>query len=81
MRSSFGLAEKIRRCAFVVAISSYGRSQLYRLVESRALAESEVVHCGLEADFFSNICGRARHSNTPRLRWPPLRAKRTIAAG
>ena len=29
----FGLAEKIRRCAFVVAISSYGRSQLYRLVD------------------------------------------------
>src|SRR5882672_11480843 len=30
---SLGLAEKIRRCAFVVAVSSYGRSQLYRLVE------------------------------------------------
>ena len=36
-----GLAEKIRRCAFVVAISSYGRSQLYRLVEAPALAEGE----------------------------------------
>ena len=28
-----GLKEKINRCAFVVAISSYGRSQLYRLLE------------------------------------------------
>ena len=36
-----GLAEKIRRCAFVVAISSYGRSQLYRLVETPALAEGK----------------------------------------
>ena len=28
-----GLAEKVRRCNFVVAISSFGRAQLYRLVE------------------------------------------------
>ena len=35
-----GLAGEDRaRCAFVVAISSFGRSQLYRLVEPRALAQ------------------------------------------
>src|SRR5207253_10028383 len=28
-----GLAEKIRRAAFVVAVSSFGRSQLFRLVD------------------------------------------------
>ena len=46
-----GLAEKIRRCAFVVAISSYGRSQLYRLVEHPSWSKVRVVHCGLEPAF------------------------------
>jgi colanic acid/amylovoran biosynthesis glycosyltransferase len=46
-----GLAEKIRRCAFVVAISSFGRSQLYRLVEYRYWSKVHVVHCGLESAF------------------------------
>jgi colanic acid/amylovoran biosynthesis glycosyltransferase len=48
-----GLAEKIRRCAFVVAISSYGRSQLYRQVPSDYWRKIKIVHCGLEADFHS----------------------------
>jgi glycosyltransferase involved in cell wall biosynthesis len=48
-----GLAEKIRRCAFVVAISSFGRSQLYRLVETRHWPKVKVVHCGLEGTYFS----------------------------
>ena len=47
-----GLAEKIRRCAFVVAISSYGRSQLYRLVDHRALAKVKVVHLRAGAKLF-----------------------------
>ena len=46
-----GLPEKIRRCAFVVAISSYGRSQLYRFVEHQHWPKVQVVHCGLEPDF------------------------------
>jgi colanic acid/amylovoran biosynthesis glycosyltransferase len=46
-----GLAEKIRRCAFVVAISSFGRSQLYRLVGYRFWSKVQVVHCGLESAF------------------------------
>lgn len=46
-----GLAEKIRRCAFVVAVSSYGRSQLYRLVERAHWPKMQVVHCGLEPAF------------------------------
>jgi glycosyltransferase involved in cell wall biosynthesis len=48
-----GLAEKVRRCAFVVAISSYGRSQLYRLVEHQHWSKVKVVHCGLEATYFA----------------------------
>ena len=46
-----GLAEKVRRAAFVVAISSYGRSQLYRKVEHAFWPKVKVVHCGLEAAF------------------------------
>jgi colanic acid/amylovoran biosynthesis glycosyltransferase len=48
---TIGLAEKIRRAAFVVAISSYGRSQLYRLVEHSFWRKIEVVHCGLDRMF------------------------------
>src|SRR5262245_11068802 len=49
--AAIGLAEKIRRCAFAVAISSYGRSQLYRLVEYQHWGKIHVVHCGLDAVF------------------------------
>lgn len=45
------LGEKIRRSKFVVAISSYGRSQLYRWVELAQWPKVHVVHCGLEAAF------------------------------
>jgi colanic acid/amylovoran biosynthesis glycosyltransferase len=45
------LAEKIRRCEFVVAISSFSRSQLYRLVEHRYWPKVKLVHCGLETGF------------------------------
>lgn len=45
------LAEKIRRSAFVVAISSYGRSQLYRWIAQTEWAKVQVVHCGLEPAF------------------------------
>lgn len=46
-----GLGEKIRQSAFVVAISSYGRSQLYRWVEYAQWHKVQVVHCGLEPAF------------------------------
>jgi glycosyltransferase involved in cell wall biosynthesis len=46
-----GIAEKVRRSAFVVAISAYGRSQLYRWVEPVHWPKISVVHCGLEAGF------------------------------
>jgi glycosyltransferase involved in cell wall biosynthesis len=48
-----GLAEKIRHCAFVVAISSYGRAQLYRLVEHRHWPKIHLVHCGLDRAYHS----------------------------
>ncbi len=48
-----GLADKIRHSMFVVAISSYGRSQLYRCVEHEHWNKVQVVHCGLESVAFA----------------------------
>lgn len=52
-RPLIGLTEKIQRCKFVVAISSFGRSQLYRCVEPKYWRKVQVVHCGLEPAVFA----------------------------
>src|ERR1700737_4302455 len=49
---SIGLPEKVRRCAFVVAISSFGRSQLFRLVGHSLWPKIHVVRCGLDHVFY-----------------------------
>ncbi|TNF52603.1 MAG: colanic acid biosynthesis glycosyltransferase WcaL [Burkholderiales bacterium] len=46
------LREKIENAAFVVAISSFGRSQLYRWVGHEHWPRIAVVHCGLEKGFY-----------------------------
>lgn len=46
------LDEKIHRAAFVVAISSFGRSQLFLLSLFADWKKINVVHCGLEASFY-----------------------------
>ena len=45
------LREKIEHSRFVVAISSFGRSQLYRWVDRAHWPKIKVVHCGLERAF------------------------------
>ena len=47
-----GLPEKIRRAEFVVAVSSFGRSQLFRLVEHTHWGKIHVIRCGLEPSYF-----------------------------
>ena len=47
-----GLEEKIHRAAFVVAISDFGRSQLYMRSQHRDWPRIEVVHCGVEKAFY-----------------------------
>lgn len=47
-----GLPEKIRRAAFVIAISSYGKSQLLRWANQNDWPKIKVVHCGLEKSFY-----------------------------
>ena len=64
-----GIGEKVRRSAFVVAISSYGRSQLYRWVAHAHWFKVNIVHCGLE---------RAFHDITP---VPPPSVPRLVCVG
>lgn len=59
------LGQKIERAAFVVAVSSFGRSQLLRWVSHPHWKKIHVVHCGLEAEFF-------RHPPSPPPRVPRL---------
>jgi colanic acid/amylovoran biosynthesis glycosyltransferase len=47
-----GLGEKIRRAAFVVAISDFGRSQLYMRSQYADWPKVKVVHCGVERAFY-----------------------------
>ena len=46
-----GLKEKIEEAAFTVAISSFGMSQLRRLVSPEHWSKLKIVHCGIEAAF------------------------------
>ena len=47
------LPEKVRRAAFVVAISSYGRSQIWRWADPADWDRVKVVHCGIEPGRFA----------------------------
>ena len=63
------LAEKIHQAAFVVAIGSFGRSQLWRWASYADWPKVQVVHCGLE---LSDL------ESTPT---PPAEARRLINVG
>ncbi len=49
------LAAKARHAAFVVAISSFGRSQLYRWIDRGDWPKVRVVHCGLDDAYRSAL--------------------------
>jgi colanic acid/amylovoran biosynthesis glycosyltransferase len=46
------LEEKITHAAFVVGISSFGKSQLFRQVGHEQWSKVKIVHCGLESKFY-----------------------------
>lgn len=50
---ALSLREKISRSAFVVGISSYGKGQLSRWVSHDLWHKLNVVHCGLDKNFYS----------------------------
>jgi colanic acid/amylovoran biosynthesis glycosyltransferase len=45
------LPDKIKRAAFVVAVSSFGRSQLYRHCAREHWSKIQLVHCGVDGSF------------------------------
>lgn len=50
---AIALTEKIERAAFVVAVSSFGKSQLYRWCERQHWSKIHVVHCGVDELFLT----------------------------
>lgn len=69
MAQFLAIGEKVRRAAFAVAISSYGRSQLYRWLDHAHWPKVKVVHCGLEP---------AYHAVEPT---PPAAGPRLVCVG
>jgi glycosyltransferase involved in cell wall biosynthesis len=59
------LDEKLRRANFIAAVSSYGRSQLMRLVASEHWSKIKIIHCGVDTDFYDRAGSEAQSS--PRL--------------
>ena len=47
------LTEKINRASAVVAVSNFGRSQLFRWVAPDQWSKVKVVHCGVDQDFLA----------------------------
>lgn len=52
--SPMALGDKVRYAAFAVAISSFGRSQLYWRSAHGDWPKIQVVHCGLEPSFYDH---------------------------
>ncbi|HEY9730006.1 MAG TPA: glycosyltransferase family 4 protein [Chroococcales cyanobacterium] len=50
---AIALTEKINRSAFVVAVSSFGKSQLYRWCDHEQWSKIHVVHCGVDQLFLT----------------------------
>ena len=50
---ALGLAEKVERAAFVVTVSSFGKSQLYRWCAGEEWSKIHVVHCGVDNGFLT----------------------------
>lgn len=50
-----GLREKIRHSTFVVAVSSFGRSQLCLWTSFADWSKVQIVHCGLDRSFYAQV--------------------------
>src|SRR6185295_8257895 len=64
-----GINEKLRRAAFVVAVSSFGRGQLFRWVEHAHWHKIKIVHGGLDDTFHASAAT------------PPPTAPRLVCVG
>ncbi|HWB54569.1 MAG TPA: glycosyltransferase [Tepidisphaeraceae bacterium] len=48
------LSDKIQHATFVIAISQFGRSQIYRWIDLDQWKKIHVVHCGVDGQFLEN---------------------------
>jgi glycosyltransferase involved in cell wall biosynthesis len=51
--NALALVEKVERAAFVVTVSSFGKSQLYRWCVQQQWSKIHVVHCGVDDKFLT----------------------------
>lgn len=51
--TAIALPEKIKYATFVVAVSSYGKSQLYRWCDFKDWDKIKIIHCGVDEAFLS----------------------------
>ncbi len=51
--NGLSIVEKVKRAAFVVTISSFSRSQLYRWCKPEQWSKIHVVHCGVDSEFLA----------------------------
>ncbi len=59
---TLGLGEKIHHCSFAVAISDFGRSQLFRWADPADWEKIQIVHCGVDASFLAAPPSPVRHT-------------------
>ena len=52
--AAIALPQKVERAAFVVAISNFGRSQLYRWCSPLHWPKVHVVHCGVDSEYLDS---------------------------
>jgi colanic acid/amylovoran biosynthesis glycosyltransferase len=64
---SISLTQKVARAAFVVAISHFGRSQLYRWCPLEDWSKIHVVHCGVDSSFLESAPTPIPSSSEPSL--------------
>ena len=76
-----GLGEKIRHCSFVVAVSSYTRSQLYRWAEHAVLVQSAGRALRVGGSIFRRARDRCTGGTAPSLRGSVMRAKGAATFG
>jgi glycosyltransferase involved in cell wall biosynthesis len=55
MPLSLSLGDKIARAAFVVGVSSFGRSQLYRWTDAANWPRVKIVNCGFDKALFAQV--------------------------
>jgi colanic acid/amylovoran biosynthesis glycosyltransferase len=52
---SLALGDKVAAAAFVVAITEFARSQVYRWIDAGDWAKAHVVHCGVAPEFLAPV--------------------------